>query len=367
LTTVAVDARMIDSSGIGTYLRGLLPRLVASRPRWHFTLLGDRRRLADAGLAEFANTTLVGARAPIYSIRQQYELAMSGRAAQLFWSPHYDAAVLAPGRLVVTVHDLFHLACSGDVGRMRGVARRAYARGMFAAVARRADLIMCDSEFTRAELVRLVGTTRGEVAVVPLGVEEHWSEGSSRAPRERPYILYVGNIKPHKNLRTLVEAFATVMGDIPHDLVIVGQGEGMRTVDDDIRGQARRCGGRVHFVGQVDQGLLVAYVRHAAALVFPSLYEGFGLPPLEAMKAGTPCIVSRSGSLPEVCGDAPLYFDATDAGQLARHVRAVVGDESLASELRERGLQRASGYTWGRAVEMTLELFEDVLSRRRPG
>jgi glycosyltransferase involved in cell wall biosynthesis len=362
---VAMDARMIRSSGIGTYIRGLLPGLVRARPDWQFTALGSRRDFDDLGWGTLANLRMVEMTSPIYTVRQQFELARRSGVNDLFWSPHYDAALMASGQLVVTIHDMFHLAEPHARGA-RALARRAYARAMYEAVRRRAAGIMYDSHFTFSEMERLVGRPRGRAIVVPVGIDAGWAQAEQlEAPHPRRYLLFVGNVKPHKNLRVLIDALSLIGADLPHDLVVIGRREGMLTVDADIAAHAASLGSRVHFVGEVPTDLLRAYVRHADTLVFPSLYEGFGLPPLEAMMAGCPCIVSRAASLPEVCGDAPLYFDPRDAGELAGQIRRVVTDAALAESLRTRGRARAAEYGWDRSVNAALGLFEEVLSNRR--
>jgi glycosyltransferase involved in cell wall biosynthesis len=359
---IAVDARMVRDSGIGTYIRGLVPRLVAARPDWQFTLMGRREQLEPLGWSSLLNVELIDARSPIYSIGQQLELPRKARRADLFWSPHYDVPLFAPGRCVVTIHDMFHLADRSSHG-LRGVARRAYSRLMYEAVLRRADAVMCDSSFTLSEMERLVGRPRGLVRVIPVGVDREWGLADVDSPlRGRPYLLFVGNVKPHKNLTVLLTAFERLMAEIPHDLVIVGRREGMRTVDRAIANRVARLGARVELTGEVDQAVLRSYMRHATALVFPSLYEGFGLPPLEAMMAGCPCIVSTAAAIPEVCGDAALYFDPTDAEELADRIRELTSRTSLAEALRAKGRARAAEFDWQRSVDETAELFDRVLS-----
>jgi glycosyltransferase involved in cell wall biosynthesis len=152
-----------------------------------------------------------------------------------------------------------------------------------------------------------------------------------------------------------------VMESLPHDLVIVGRHEGMIGPDASVLERGRRSPDRVHFTGDVSDAELHDYVRGAAALVFPSRYEGFGLPPLEAMAAGCPCIVSSAASLPEVCGNAPLYFDPESAEQLAARLVELVSDESLRNALIVRGRAHAATYDWNRCAHSTIKSFDAAL------
>ena len=357
---LAVDARMVRHSGIGTYLRHLVPRLVAARPAWRFTILGPVEELRALGWAAWPNATLVDCRVPIYSVSEQLSLPRLVPAdVQLFWTPHYVIPLLLGRRMLVTVQDVFHLAMPELVG---GVVRRAYARVMFGAVRRRASRVLFTSDFTRREFTRLAGAPSAPTDVVPLGVDASWGSVDRPGHASPPYLLYAGNVKPHKNVAALVRAFLTVADAVPHDLVIVGRTEGMRTADHEVARLAASSGGRVRVVGEVSDASLRQWMGGADAFAFPSLYEGFGLPPLEAMAAGVPCLVSRSASLPEVCGDAALYCDAHDERDIAARLLELLTDEPLRDRLRVRGREHAARFPWDRCAQGTLRVIEETLA-----
>ncbi|MBA3889045.1 MAG: glycosyltransferase family 4 protein [Gemmatimonadaceae bacterium] len=350
---------MANDSGIGTYIRNLVPRIAVARADWRFTLVGHAAALRTLGWADLRNVELRDCTAPIYSLREQAALRLH-LDADLVWSPHWNIPLLYRGPLVVTVHDVAHLALRDVV---RGPLKRGYARVMFTAVGRRANAIICDSDFTRRELRRHVPRVRAEPVVVPLGVGAEWHTGrSGERPHPRPYVVYVGNVKPHKNLGALVRAFADIAADVPHDLVIVGRREGMRTTDTQVQERAATLGDRIVFTGELPADLLRQYVAWADALVLPSLYEGFGLPPLEAMAAGCPTLVSRAGSLPEVCGDASLYCDPLDVADVGRQLIRLLRDESLQEDLRTRGRAHVAAYTWERSAERTLAVLDGAMA-----
>lgn len=358
---ITVDARMIGASGIGTCLREWLPRLIAGRPDDDFALLGPEHLLADVSWTRAPNVRVIHLDVPIYSIREQIAVPLQiPKRTDLFWSPHYNIPLAWRGRLMVTVHDLAHLALPQFVN---GAHRRAYARFMFRQVSRAADAIMTVSEFTRAEFERLVGIRRAKPEVVHNGVGREWFEiPSSPAPHARPYLLYVGNVKPHKNLGRLLEAFRLLPSGIDCDLLLVGKSEGLLTEDPAVRSAAQQLGPRVQLVGDVSQGLLKRYVAHAEALVLPSLYEGFGLPALEAMAGGRPVVASRAAALPEICGDAALYCDPLDPASIADAIMRVLGDSDLREQLRCRGLDRARRFTWEHSARAVTSILDRVLA-----
>jgi glycosyltransferase involved in cell wall biosynthesis len=353
---------MAADSGVGTYLSNLLPRLVERRPEWRFTVLGRRAHLEALPWPGTAAATVAirDCTAPIYSASEQVELvAKCPRPVDLFWSPHYNIPLAYTGRLMVTVHDVAHLAMPEFAA---GVAKQLYARAMYGAVRRRARAIVFDSVFSRSEFLRLVGGSRGAIEVVHLGIDPIWRrQPAPDRPRARAYIVYVGNVKPQKNLGVLLRAFASIKDSIPHDLVIIGRKDGMRTADQALAVEARALGDRVELTGEIPFDRLRALVSNADALVAPSLYEGFGLPPLEAMAAGCPCLVSRVASHPEVCGDAASYCNPHDAADVAQALQRLLTDAGLRATLRERGTRRAAQFTWERCADATIGVMERTI------
>lgn len=359
--SIVVDARMIASSGIGTCLRNSLSRIVQARPEWRFTLLGDRERLTNLDLRE--SCEIKHANAPVYSLTEQVAFArLDLRRADLFWAPHYNIPLVPMRRLVVTVHDVMHLTQPEYRNRW---LRRGYATTMYAAVRRRASAIICDSDFTRREFARVVGTGP-TTHVVHNGVHPSWFDSSrvdQRAVSTRPYIVFVGLAKPHKNLVGLLRAFAMIHDRVPHDLVIVGsRRDALRTSDRRIEEASAALGGRVRFTEHLELSALQQCVGHADVLVQPSLCEGFGLPPLEAMAAGTPCLVSRIDPLVEVCGDAVRYCDPNDPTDIARRLLELLESPEARQQLSARGPERARAFSWDESATATLAVFEQVLS-----
>lgn len=360
---ITIDVRMLYASGIGVYLRNLVPRLVRLRTGDHFCLIGKPEHRNDPIWKGLPSFEWVDCSAPIYSLRQQWEFANRiPKDTDLYWSPHFDIPVTYRGKLLVTIHDVFHLAMPELVG---GLHKRMYANWMYGSAVRKADAIIAISEFTKNELARLVKAPAQKVHVIHNGVDEAWfhiAKGQSLRPR--PYLLYAGNIKPHKNLRRLLEAFRLIQDKVSQDLVLTGQIEGFLTGDDEVKRMAESLGGRVALVGTMALPELQRYFVNADALIFPSLYEGFGLPPLEAMACGCPVAASKAASIPEVCGDAALYFDPLDVKDMADKMVRVLQDQGLRGELTRKGSSRARGFSWDACVGQTNAVMDEVLAGR---
>lgn len=357
--SLAIDTRMLAHSGIGTYVSNVLARLIPQYRGGRVYLVGERSALARHAWARGDKISVVDCASPIFSLDEQRRLPrLIPRDAGLFWSPQFNVPLLYRGRLLVTIHDVLHLALPQY---MEGAHRRLYARALFGAVRLKADAVICNSRFTAAELMRLVGIRSSRIEVIPMGVDESWFAVEKGArPHDKPYFVFVGNVKAHKNIAGLVQAFREVSKKIPHDLVIVGKKEGFVTGDRRVEGWAAELDARVKFTGLVDDALLKRYVAWADALVLPSFYEGFGLPPLEAMACGCPVIVSAAASLPEVCGEAALYCDPHDPGDIAAKMLEVATSEATRATLREKGLAHARRYTWDKCARETLAVIEGV-------
>lgn len=359
---VVVDARMAHDGGIGTYLQNLVPRIAASRPEWTFTALGDPSDLRALGWHAHANVRIQSQRTPIFSVREQIQIPMNlASGAHLFWAPYYNAPLLLRRPMVVTIHDVNHLALPELLG---GPVRRAYARLLLTSAVRRARRVLFDSEFTRREAERLLGAVGDRGVVVHLGVSEDWQTAREAAPRRplaEPYFLYVGNVKRHKNVPLLLRAFARIADQLPHRMVLIGRREGLHA-DPEVSDALAALGPRALYLGEVNRRTVQEYVVHAEALVTVSLYEGFGLPPLEAMAAGCPCVVSHAGSLPEVCGEAALYCDPHDELSVAAALLRIARDDELRRTLVVRGRARVAEFSWDQTAARSVDILRDAMT-----
>jgi glycosyltransferase involved in cell wall biosynthesis len=303
--------------------------------------------------------------APPLGLAEQWELRQHLKTNSLFWATSLAHPFWPGAPLVATVHDMAQLALGAEGGF--GPAVRLASRAYMGSLCRDARAVFVNSCFTRDELHRRVGVDSvAPVTVTPLGVDPAWFNARSEMPRagETPYFVCVGNVRPHKNLNTLLQAFERVANDLPHRLLIVGlQKPGARVPDAAVAGIGDRISSRVQFTGFVPDAELRTLVAGADALVFPSLYEGFGLPALEAMAAGCPVIASRAGALPEVCGDAAAYFSPRAVAELSDRL---LEHARLSHEQRARivgdGTAHARAYTWDRTAELTSQALQKVMA-----
>jgi glycosyltransferase involved in cell wall biosynthesis len=356
---VCINGRFLTQAmtGVQRYawemVRSLDRRLSAEpeiRGRYSFTLVTPRDCTFTASLQHIP---VVPCGRLTGQAWEQWELPRHARH-RLIVNLCNTAPVSAPG--MVTIHDASVYA----VPETYSVAFRLWYRVLLPVLGRRAQLILTVSEFSRSELVQRAGIPREKTRVVPPGADHMLRTPAdcgifARLPVEGGrYILAVGSRSPHKNLDAVVRA-VSLLGSSGLPLVAAG-GSNSRV----FRQGPATPEHAFYSAGYVTDSELRALYEHAACFVYPSLYEGFGLPPLEAMSCGAPTVVSRAASLPEVCGDAALYCDPLDPESIAQQVRHLLDDPSQRAELRERGLARARGFTWDRSAGALLTLLEDA-------
>jgi glycosyltransferase involved in cell wall biosynthesis len=283
---------------------------------------------------------------------------IAGRA-DLYHFPNFIRPPLSRGRSVVTIHDVSFL-------RFPGAAERrnlAYLRARIGDTVRRADAILADSEFVRAEIVELLRAPAAKVHAVPLGLPAGMAAPPpdavaavrARLGLGRPYLLHVGTFEPRKNLEFLAGVYER-LGGFDGDLVLAGM-RGWNCEPIFARLAASPRAARIRILDYVAEGDLPALYAGAEALVFPSLYEGFGFPPLEAMACGTPVVCSAGGSLPEVVGDAAEVVRGYDADEWAARVEALLGDAARRAERVARGRARAARFTWEETARRTWAVY----------
>jgi len=378
---VAIDARQAAAprpSGVGEYTLQLVRRLPRARPDWTFVAwyLDARRPFRRNRFG--ATAPNVSERAVPIPSRVFARAAGDPDAPRVEWFGGFDV-LFAPNfvppptrarRIVLTVHDLAF--------RLDPESAPAGTRAWLEALPRaleRAARVLVPSECTRLDLLREFAVDPARVRVTPLGVDrdryrpaapDSVAEARARFGIEGPYLLFVGALEPRKNLPLLVRAFASVAPAHPGaKLVIVGSGvpwnpEGGEQLARALGEVPSSTAGRVIRTGYVGPEDKVALLTGAEAFVFPSTYEGFGLPVLEAMACGTPVLTSRTSALPEVAGEAALRVDPADAGAVATAMQDLLTDGALREALRARGFERAAGFDWDVTAELTARAVEEA-------
>jgi glycosyltransferase involved in cell wall biosynthesis len=365
---IAIDARKLHDFGIGTYIRNLLRGLAKIDQNTEYVLL-CRTRDMDAAAAIGPNFRAVSEDAGNYSITEQLSLplAVKRERVNLFHAPHYVLPALTPGRSVVTIHDCIHLMFPEYLKHRLGYA---YARASLWTAAHKSDRIFTVSEQSKRDILKFFKVPPEKIVVTPNAIDARFSVEPTAEQvtqiRERyqlshPYILYVGNIMPHKNLERLIEAFRYVRSQGRSELELLIIGDEISRLQS-LRRAVHKYGLHryVRFHGFVPEETLAVLYRLASVFVFPSLYEGFGLPPLEAMACGTPVVTSNVSSLPEVVGDAAVLVDPYNSQAIAEGILQVLHSSHLRAELRQRGFARVREYSWERSVARVRQVYAEV-------
>jgi glycosyltransferase involved in cell wall biosynthesis len=386
--TVTIDARMLGATGIGTYLNELLTGLACTNHEFRFSVLTtETQRSGEASGFKIANSRFkIGetgksacrsypaekfefhqARAPIYSLREQWEIARLARGGDLLHCPHYNVPYFYKSRMVVTIHDLTHLAQRDFVPSRPAYY---YARFMLKAAAQHARQVITVSEFSRKCICETLDVAPGKVHAISYGIPKRMYPNGSvnmslveQLGITKPYVLFVGALKPHKNVQALLRVFPLLPEAIQnsYQMVIAGKPDSCYPA---LLQLARKLSlsDRVLFTGHVTDEELRALYSGAKVFVLPSLNEGYGLPVLEAMAYGLPVIVSNTTSLPEVAGDAGVLVDPRDDRGMAMALESLLADDELRKSLGERGRQRAHSFSARDFALRHLEVYRAALS-----
>jgi glycosyltransferase involved in cell wall biosynthesis len=367
---VGVDGRafLSPARGIRRYTAGLVRALIELGEPIEVVALGGKDTSAiPAGAGHVAEP-------PHPPTNLGWTLVGLPRAARragvdLIHSPAYTAPFWAGVPVILTIHDVSYARHPEWYPYRSDVLRRTFYR----LSARAATEIMTVSEFSADEIAAAYGIPRSRITVVPHGVGTAFApaESSARSPSlppgvSTPFLLHVGDLHHRRNLGVVVQAVMEVRraggAGRALSLVLAGLDQG---VGDALLAVASAAGApeAVVRLGPVSEGGLLALYRSATALVYPSFYEGFGLPLLEAMASGTPVIASRAASMPEVLGDAGILLDPRDGPGWTDAISRVVSDEALRAKLRCRGLARAPQFTWQQAARTTLDVYRRALGR----
>jgi len=365
---IGIDARKLHDFGIGTYIRNLLRQLARMDCQTEFVILcrpEDRETVAALG----DNFRAVVQTAPNYSISEQLRipLALAREGVTLFHAPHYVLPPLVRCKSVVTIHDCIHLMFPQYLPNRLAYS---YARTSIRLAARRATRILTVSESSKRDILRFVDTEPDKIDVIYNAYDDRFAidpreedvvRVRERFQLESEFVLYAGNVKPHKNLERLIEAFHLVRKrGLDHlKLVMIGDEISKYTA---LRRAVHhyQLHKYVRFLGYLPEVTLAVMYRLAGVFVFPSLYEGFGLPPLEAMASGTPVVTSNVSSLPEVAGDAAVLVDPYDPRAIADGIYRVLTDEQLRRDLRRKGVAQAGMFSWEQSVRRVRAIYGEV-------
>jgi len=360
---ICLDARMAFHSGIGTYLRNIIPLLQNGPFKVRLIVSTEIVKKWPEITSSF---DLILSSASIYSIAEQVIVPLLVPRCDLFWSPHYNTPLIPvrARKRVTTIHDVYHLAYSKDLSW----PKRAYANAVMKNAVKISDHILTNSKFSKDEIMKYTGIDENKITAIHLGVDSSFfrpmQEGASQElvrkkyPLPQKYFLFVSNLAPQKNIGRLLLAWNILARDFPDwKLILVGR-KAQAYAWEDILDQIPFLKNRVVLLGQVDNQDLPALYQLASGTVHPSFYEGFGLTPLEAMSCGCPVVVSKAASLPEVCGDSAVYVDPYDEQDIADGIRKIIEDQNIGLQLKEKGLKRSQKFTWKKTAEKHIEILD---------
>jgi glycosyltransferase involved in cell wall biosynthesis len=374
---VAIDIRCAGDFGVGTYIRNILQGLARSDLSTSYVLIGQRRHFELCGALP-ENFELFEYSAVPGSLRTHIALPLllDRMRVDLLHMPWFYAPAIVLSKMVITVHDLTTVL-QPEVGASQPVQTgRLYFAGR---ALRRAERVLAVSQASKRDLSHAFGVDEHKIEVIYNAVDDlflHEPDPSdadavlARHDITGPYVLYAGNIKRQKNLSRLIEAFAVAKTELAGDprfaqLKLLLIGDALTEQSDLRRAVVRsRVRGDVRFLGFVPQTVLRVFYKRAAAFLFPSLYEGFGLPPLEAMAHGTPVLTSNVSSMPEVFGNAALLVNPENVFDIARGIRQILTDDELRATLVERGRELVGRFSWQRSAAQVQRVYEDVLAGR---
>ena len=366
---IAIDARKLRDFGIGTYIRNLLVELARLDQTTEYVVLCTPADV-EAATALGPNFRAVPEPAPPYSLSEQIRIpiTLARERVHLLHEPHYVLPPATRCRSVVTIHDCIHLMFPQYLPYRYA---HLYARLSMWTATHQADRILTVSHASKRDILHFFNIPPEKIEVIYNAIDRRFLEPPDAAHMDRvrqryqldhPFALYVGNIKPHKNVVRLIDAFGRARQQGLDELRLVIIGDDLSKYPALRQAVHRhRLDKHIRFLGFQPVETLAAFYRLARVFVFPSLYEGFGLPPLEAMASGTPVVTSNISSLPEVAGDAALLVDPSDTDAIAAGIVRAATDDTLRATLATRGLARAREFSWASAVGEVHRIYREVL------
>ena len=358
---LVIDIRLINASGIGTYLKNVVPGILSFFDQ--IVVIGNTQEIICFDWSK--EVQIIEFNAKIYSLKEQLFYPIVVPKCDILWVPHFNLPLLPirAKKVVATIHDVNHLAGVSPISRVK----RKYAYLLFQNAVNKANLIFTVSEFSKRELTKYTAVNPEKIKVVYCGVDQSFfrdtkNDKSLNLPDN--YILYVGNVKPHKNLIILLKAYCLLSNELKskYQLVIIGKKEGFITEDKEIDDYIKNYNlkNQITCAGYVEDFDLPKIYQQAALFVFPSLYEGFGLPILEALAANILVISSNAASLREIGGEAVIYFTPINHSELAQKMSECLEnsiDKSFLNTQREIQLKK---FTWEKAIENHKQGFKTI-------
>lgn len=370
---IVIDGRLWSESGIGRYIRNLVLNLQKLDQKNEYFILHLKKDYDTLVYHNNFNKVLANFR--WYGISEQLILPrlLNSLNPDLVHFPHFNVPILYKGKYVVTIHDLIHQHFQMKRATTRDpltykIKKYGYKR-VFASAAKKSAAIFTPSEFIKNQIVSEWGVDRNKIIVTYEGVEDEFLKILKEIKKDdfkkiaekygiqKPYLFYAGNAHPHKNIRSLIQAFLLIKEKhLNLNLVLSGPDHHFWKL---VQNEFSRKG--IVFTGFVSEKELATLYKNAVMYVIPSLEEGFGIPMLEAFASGCPVVSSGAASLPEVGGDAAIYFDPKDRNDILQKIDQLLINHKLRQQLIEKGLVQVNNFSWKKLAEQTLKLYGQVI------
>ena len=370
---VYIDCRHYDGSGIGTYIENLIKQYQHIPTEYAISLL-TRKNYSKSDL-QFSKFNKIAYDEPIYSLKEQYKWISKISPSGLLHVPHYNAPLLFPGKLIVTVHDICHVVMRHY---FPGILKKVYSTLFLRQILRKSDHIITVSNFSKSEIRRYFNIPGNKISVIYNGVnsifnpicQEEAQGVIQKYKLPTSYLLFLGNIKPHKNIGGLIDSYQKALAQnskIP-PLVMLGRYSKLSSdvLDSTKRFQKLQANGKIIFPGYLPTQDLPAIYSQAKIFLFPSFYEGFGLPVIEAMACGTPVIASNCSAIPEIAGQAAVLVDPHNSMSLAHCIVQLDKDRNWRMRLIQKGLAHAKQYSWKKAAMEHLKIYRQIQVKALP-
>ncbi|MEI7511183.1 MAG: glycosyltransferase family 1 protein [Candidatus Peregrinibacteria bacterium] len=372
---LAIDARMYSSrfTGIGRYVHEISKRIFQARPDWKVSFFLSPPEY-QSFVPPHANVFPILAPEPIYSLAEQtsFPFKILKESPDLTWFPHFNVPVWYPKKFVVTIHDL---TISRYPGKKKTSILHKYGyQAILKNALLRSQKIFAVSQNTKKDLMEMEGVSDKKIRVIHNGIGEEFLSPLQNLPIaktlekyeiQKPFFLYTGVWREHKNILRLLQAFQSLVTEgIVAELVLTGNPDPYYPEILEYIHQ-NHLENLVKTVGLVNEDELLSLYSSATAYVFPSLYEGFGLPGLEAMALGTPVLSSSSSCLPEIYGDGAEFFNPENTEEMAQKMKSVLESPDLRNSLQERGKIQVQKFSWDRAAKAVQEEMENIFAPKK--
>ncbi|MBA4393057.1 MAG: hypothetical protein C0407_05845 [Desulfobacca sp.] len=353
---ILFDARVLGNQmhGIARYCQNLLQQLLTEDRGYEYVVLIGRSEIRDR-FSPSVPVRWIQTRTPLYSIQEQLLIPyrMRGEIFDLFHSPTYTIPLLFSTKGIITIHDLIHLLFPQDYG----LRHRLYYSLFTRRAVSRCVQIFTVSEHSKKDIITLLNGDDRRITVTPNGLDPQWKPQSidagllDRYDLNKGFVLFVGNPRPHKNFPRVLSAFKKLIQEDDYEGKLVVVGIDSQDLPEDLSKRVVFC------PLSNDQELKILY-SGADLLVSPSLYEGFGLPVLEAMACGCPVLVGDQGALPEIVGDAGITVDPYQVSAILEGMKKMLNNKDLSQGMRERGIKQAAKYTWEKTARTVLDTYD---------